>query len=236
MKKLRLFSCLLWLAAILILPIGTANAQKHEYEDLDEPESKVINPEHDKIIKFRPLDIGQVSFSYEKLRTSKVSNEIVVSYIYKAFFKDGFIPQDKKVNGIGIQMSQRHYTSKKKESPFGFYHGPKFGASLAVFEKDVFGEQYSNPSSDNFVGRLTQNSIDLGYLIGGQFQLGKHMTLDIGGSLGGRLKYANANGAEKDGLNLLTQNIIGHELKTDQNSAIFWVPLPQLHFSVGYSF
>ena len=236
MINVRLLSCLLWLAVILILPIGTASAQKHEYEDLDEPESKVINPDHDKIIKFRPLDIGQVSFSYEKLRTSKVSNEIVVSYVYKAFFKDGFIPQDKKVNGVGIQMNQRHYTSKKKDSPFGFYHGPKFGASLIIFENDIFGKEYSDPNSDNFVGRLSQTSLDLGYLIGGQFQLGKHLTLDTGGSLGARLKNANASGAEKEGLNLLTQNIIGHALRTDEGSTIFWVPLPQLHISVGYSF
>jgi hypothetical protein len=234
MRNMKLFSCLVWLAAVLILPIGTVQAQKHIYEDLDEPESKVINPEHDRILKLRPLDIGQISFSYEKLRTSKVSNELVVSYIYKGYFKNGFIPEDKKVNGVGFQMSQRHYTSKKKESPFGFYHGPKFGASLQVFEKDVFGKEYSDPSSDNFVGRLTQNSLDLSYQIGGQFQLGKHLTLDVGGSLGGRIKYANADGAEE--LQLLSQNIIGHALRTDQNSAIFWVPLPQFHFSVGYSF
>jgi hypothetical protein len=234
MKSIKRFGWIVWFAAILILQANTAQAQKHEYDDIDEPESKVINPDHDRILKFRPLDIGQISFSYEKLRTSKVSNEIVVSYIYKSYFKNGFIPDGKRVNGLGIQMSQRHYTSKKKESPFGFYHGPKFGASLVVFEKNVFGIQYSDPSSDNFVGRLTQNALDLGYQIGGQFQLGKHLTLDVGGSLGAKLKHANANGAEEQ--NLLTQNIIGHAIRTDQNSALFVVPLPQLHFSVGYSF
>ncbi len=234
MRNIKFLSCLLWLVAIFILPINSAQAQRHEYEDLDEPESKVINPDHDRIFKFRPLDIGQISLSYEKLRTSKVSNEIVVSYIYKGYFKNGFLPDDKKANGLGIQMSQRHYTSKKKESPFGFYHGPKFGASLIVFEKDVFGKEYSDPNSSNFVGRLTQNSLDLSYQIGGQFQLGRHLTLDVGGSLGGRVKHANANGAEE--LQLLTQNIIGHAIRTDQNSALFWIPLPQFHFSVGYSF
>ena len=228
----RFLGGLLIAAAFVVVPAGVAQAQGHNDEDT---EDKVLNKDHDRIIKFRPFDIGQVSFTYEKLRSSRVSNELGIGYIYKSYLKDsGFTPADKKVNGLSVRMSQRHYTSNKKMAPFGFYHGPVFGYRLLIFEKDVFGTESTPPSDPNYryIGRLYQNSIDLSYQIGGQFQLGKHLTSEIGLALGGRLKYARSVGAEE----ILAQRIIGHELVAEQNSAIFAVPLAQLNFSVGYSF
>ncbi|GAB3194372.1 hypothetical protein ABID22_000236 [Pontibacter aydingkolensis] len=232
MKYIKHLSWLVSFLAIALAPLSAAQAQ---HEDVIDSEDKVLNPEHDRIIKFRPLDIDQVSFAFEKLRSSRVSNELGISYIYNSTFKgSGFLPDEKKVNGLGVRMSQRHYTSQKKQSPFGFYHGPVFGYRLLVFEKNVFGVEDLPPSDPDyrFVGRLYQNSLDLSYQLGWQFQLGRHFTLETGAGLGGRVKYARAVGADE----LLTDNIIGHAVVAEKNSAIFLVPLPQFNFSIGYSY
>ena len=238
MKQIKHLRWLAFSAIIMLAPITMAQAQDEEALDT---EDKVINTAHDRIIKFRPFDLGQVSFAYEKLRSSRVSNELGLGYIYATYLKDsgegaGFItgPEEKKVNGLSVRMSQRHYTSNKKLAPFGFYHGPVFGYRLLIFERNVFGVEQLPPSDPDyrFVGRLYQNSVDLSYQIGGQFQLGKHFTTEVGLALGGRIKYARSVGADE----LLTENIIGHAVVAEKNSAIFLVPLPQFNFSVGYSF
>ena len=211
---------------------GTAHAQGHNMEDT---EDRVTNFSHDHIIKLRPLEIGQIGIAFEKLRTSRVSNEISVGYIYKSYLNGtGFMPEDKKVDGVSIRMSQKHYTSEKLEAPFGFYHGPAFGYRLLIFERDAFGMESMSPSDPNYrkVGRLYQNSLDLSYQIGGQFQLGKHFTTELGLGLGARLKLARSVGGEE----LLLERIIGHSLVSEKNSAVFVVPMPQLNFSLGYSF
>ncbi len=226
------FKWIVCILAIALAPMATAQAQD---DDLADIENNVINPAHDRLIKFRPLDFGEISLAYEKLRSSKVANELGLSYIYSAYFKSsGFLPEDKRVNGVGIRMSQRHYTSKKRLAPFGFYHGPAFGYRLLIFEENAFGQQDLSPADPNyrFVGRLYQNSLDLSYQFGWQFMLGKHFTLEAGAALGGRVKYARSVGADE----LLTDNIIGHAVVAETNSAIFLMPLPQLNFSVGYSF
>lgn len=226
-----------WCIAFILIPFSAVQAQDEEPIDtLD----KVINTDHDRIIKFRPVDVGQISFAFEKLRSSRVSNELGLGYIYSTYFKDsgdsGFLsgPEEKKVNGLSVRMSQRHYTSNRKLSPFGFYHGPVFGYRLLIFDRNVFGMEDLPPSDPNyrFVGRLYQNSLDLSYQIGWQFQLGRHFTLETGAGLGGRMKYARSVGADE----LLTENIIGHAVVAEKNSAIFLVPLAQFNLSVGYSF
>ncbi|GAB3826073.1 hypothetical protein GCM10028895_36440 [Pontibacter rugosus] len=137
--------------------------------------------------------------------------------------------------GLHVRMSQRYYTTKKhRGTPFGFFHGPLFGYRFMVFEENVFGlpEQNPNDADYQFVGRLYQNTVELNYQVGGQFKLGRHLTAELSAALGGRLKYALSKGAGE----LLTDNIIGHALTAEDNSAIFVVPSPQLNFSIGYSF
>ena len=235
MKNTKSYSRLLWLIIMMLLPLSAVQAQQEEGL-VQEPESRVINTDHDRIIKFRPFDIGQISFAYEKLRSERVSNELGISYVYRTYFKDDF-PfglKEADVAGVHIRMSQRHYTSKKRMAPFGFYHGPTFGYRLMIFDKNVFGQEDVPPTDPNYkyVGRLYQNSLDLGYQIGWQLQLGRHFTTEVGIGAGGRIKYARSVGAEE----LLTENIIGHAVTAERNSAVFVVPLPQVNFSVGYSF
>ncbi|MEJ8801325.1 ABC transporter ATP-binding protein [Pontibacter sp. H249] len=234
MTYFKILFQLVFVAGVLLLSVNTAQAQLYE-EEPQNIEDNAINPDHDRILKLRPLDIDRISFAFEKLRSSRVANELGLSYIYRAYFKNsGFLPEEEKVNGFGVRMSQRHYTSKKRQSPFGFYHGPVFGYQLLIFKENVFGLQDLPPSDPNyrFVGRLYQNSLDLAYQIGWQFKLGRHFTTELGAGLGGRVKYARSVGADE----LLTENIIGHAVVAERNSAVFLMPLPLFNFSVGYSF
>lgn len=221
--------------AVFILAAGAVNAQE---QDLDAPEVRDIDKAHDRVIKLHPLQLGEVYMSLEKLRTERISNEYGIGYIYKSYLKGETDEwQDfeaKDVKGIGIHMSQRHYTSNKKSAPFGFFHGPVFGYRFLVFNENVFELPEQNPSSPDyrFVGRLYQNSVDVSYHIGGQLLLGNHFAVELAGSLGGRVKYAYARSGEE----LLPAHVIGHELIKDENSFVAATPLAQLKFSVGYSF
>ncbi len=131
-------------------------------------------------------------------------------------------------------MSQRKYPKKNAGSPFGFFHGFVFGYRFIAFGENVFGLPAQDPGDPDyrFVGRLYQNSLDLSYQLGVQFKLSNHLTAEAAGALGGRAKYALAKNAGE----LLTDNIIGHAVVAEDNSAIFVVPLPQLNLSVGYAF
>ncbi|NEM96215.1 ABC transporter ATP-binding protein [Pontibacter burrus] len=223
------------LLALFFLGAGAVQAQQ---QDPDATDIREMDKDHDRIIKIHPLQLGEVYVSMEKLRTERISNEYGIGYIYKSYLKgetdDWQDFEAKNVKGVGIHMSQRHYTSKTKSAPFGFFHGPVFGYRFLVFEKNVFDLPEQDPSSPNFryVGRLYQNSLDLSYRIGGQFLLGNHFTLEVAGSLGGRVKYAKATTAEE----LLPEHIIGYELIKDESSYLAATPLAQLKFSIGYAF
>lgn len=225
-------------AGLLSLFILAAGAAKAQEQDLDAPDVQGMDKAHDRIIKVHPLQLGEVYLSLEKLRTERVSNEYGIGYIYSSYLKgetdDWQDFEAKDVMGIGIHMSQRHYASNKKHAPFGFFHGPVFGYRFLVFDKNVFELPEQDPTSPDyrFVGRLYQNSVDVSYRIGGQFLLGNHFTLELAGSLGGRVKYAKATSADE----LLPQHIIGHELIKDESSLVAATPLAGLKFSVGYSF
>ena len=223
---------------MLALLVGAAATAQAQDQDLDAPDIRQIDKAHDHILKLHPLQAGEVYLSIEKLRTERVSNEYGLGFIYKSFLKgetdDWQDFEAKDVKGIAVHMSQRHYTSNKKQAPFGFFHGPVFGYRFLVFEKNVFDLPEQDPTSPNyrFVGRLYQNSLDLSYRIGAQFLAGNHFTFEVAGSLGGRVKYAKATGADE----LLPQHIIGHEVHHDESSMVAATPLAQLKLSVGYSF
>lgn len=214
---------------------GTAYAQVEEQEREDRAEMANIDRDHDRIWKIHPLHYGEIFVSYEKVREPNVSNEFGLSYLYKSYFKgDGWTPEAKDVLGIGVRMSQRYYTSKKKQAPFGFFHGPMFSYRFLVFERNVFDQPELPPSDPDFrlVGRMYQNALDLSYHLGYQFQLGRHFTAELSGGLGGRVKFAIA----RNGGDLIEQNIIGHVVLADEGAVISVGPSPQLNFSIGYSF
>ncbi|MBD1398893.1 ABC transporter ATP-binding protein [Pontibacter sp. JH31] len=224
------------LAGILLLACicSLAHAQTAEQEDKEEMRS--IDRDHDKILKIHPLHYGEIFLSYEKVRSPRISNEIGLSYLYKSHFKgEGWgPPEEKDAMGIGIRMSQRYHTSKKKKAPFGFFHGPMFSYRFVVFERNVFELPQVPPNDPDFrfVGRLYQHALDLSYHLGGQFQLGRHFTTEISAGLGGRVKFAKAT----NGADLIEQNIIGHVLHSDENAVIVVVPSPHINFGIGYSF
>ena len=220
----RLFRLLL--AVLLWVPLVQAQAQ-------DEDEMQEIDSAYDRVLKVNPLQLGEVSLSFEKMRATRVSNEIALSYIYHTYLNgDEWLPEDVPVQGAGVKMSQRRYTKNNRGRPFGFFHGFVLGYRLLVFEVGVLGSQDPSSPDYRFVGRLYQNSLDLSYQLGGQFRLSKHLTAEVAGALGGRIKYALA----KNAADLLTDRIIGHALVAEDNSAVFVVPLPQLVISVGYAF
>ncbi|MDX5418738.1 MAG: ABC transporter ATP-binding protein [Hymenobacteraceae bacterium] len=224
------------LTGILLLTCicNLAHAQTAEQEDKIEVQN--IDRDHDKTFKIHPLHYGEIFLSYEKVRSPQISNEFGLSYLYKTYFKgDGWGPaEEKDAMGIAIRMSQRYYTSKKRRAPFGFFHGPMFSYRFLVFERNVFDLPQVPPSDPNFrfVGRLYQNSLDLSYHLGGQFQLGRHFTTEISGGLGGRIKFAKAT----NGADLIEDNIIGHVLHSDESAVIAVVPAPHFNFGIGYSF
>lgn len=210
------------------MPILKAQAQ-------DGDDVQQIDKATDRVLKVNPFQLGGVSLSYEKMRTERISNEIALSYIYRTYWdSEEWLPEGKRVQGVGVKMSQRKYSNKGTASPFGFFHGFVFGYRFLVFEENVFGLPEQDPAEPGyrFVGRLYQNSLDLSYQLGVQFKLSEHFTAEAAGALGGRVKYALSNNAAE----LLTDNIIGHAVVAEDNSAIFVVPLPQLNLSVGYAF
>ncbi|MHA6249453.1 ABC transporter ATP-binding protein [Pontibacter sp. CAU 1760] len=238
---------------MLSLPLFAAQAQ-----DLDLIQE--VDPSYNRVLKVRPVQLGMISISSEKLRMNRVSNEYSLGYIYKAylgntsgsFFEDmiakksadgtqepGFTADDFElkeadVQGISFVMSQRKYSKKNEGKPFGFFHGPVFGYRFVLFAKDVFEQPEQDPNDPDYkyIGRLYQNSLDLSYRVGAQFRLVGHLTADAGLSIGARAKYAQAKNAGT----LITDNIIGYNIMADENSALTVVPLPQLSFSVGYAF
>ncbi|WP_266203775.1 ABC transporter ATP-binding protein [Pontibacter kalidii] len=229
MRNSKYVFATLWLVLLTMLPLRHTLAQ-------DTTEVGLINPARDRILKLHPLQIGEVYLSYEKMRTERISNEFGLSYVYRGYLKsDDFLPDDVKVGGVHVRMSQRYYTSKKHDGvPLGFFHGPLFGYRFMAFEEGAFNSpfEYSDNTYGRYVGRLYQNMLELNYQLGGQFLIGEKLTVEVSAALGARLKYALAKGADE----LLTENIIGHALVAEQNSAIFITPSPQLNVSVGYSF
>ena len=219
---------ILFAVVLLFAPLGVATAQY-------DAEAPSIDPAYDRVLKVYPLQLGEVYVAYEKMRAERTSNELGLSYVYWGYLKgDDWLPERKNAQGIAIRMSQRKYTAKNAGRPFGFFHGPVFGYRFMAYEKNVFELPNQDPRDPNyqFVGRLYQNSLDLSYQLGGQFNLKNHLTADISAAFGGRLKYALANNAGE----LLTEHIIGRAVIAEGNSAIFVVPLPQLSVSVGYAF
>ncbi|MDO6390571.1 ABC transporter ATP-binding protein [Pontibacter sp. BT731] len=230
---MRAIAALLFGSCFLIC--SAAHAQVTEEEREDRTEMINIDRDHDKTLKIHPLHYGEVFVSYEKVRSPGISNEFGLSYFYKLHLKgDGWTSNAKDVMGIGIRMSQRYYTSKKKSPPFGFFHGPMFSYRFIVFERNVFDLPDLPPSDPDFryVGRLYQNALDLSYHLGYQFRLGRHFTTELSGGLGGRVKIANAT----NGGDLIKENIIGHVVHSDEGAVITVGPSPQLNFSIGYSF
>ncbi|TXK52819.1 ABC transporter ATP-binding protein [Pontibacter qinzhouensis] len=226
---------------LLVLSLVSVQAQR-----LDSLEAKFeapANPGHDKVIKLHPvqLALGEIYLGYERARTQFVSNEIGFSYIHRIYLKDGdsHTSRDLPLNthGVGIRMSQRHYTSKKGNAPFGFFHGPSFGYRFILFQDssyEILGLPEPNQTDPDarYVGRLYLNTFDLTYQLGGQFKLSNHFTLEVAGGIGGRLKYAYARDADE----LLHDLFVGKEVLSDTNGAFLVTPLPQLKLSVGYSF
>ncbi|GAB3536890.1 hypothetical protein GCM10027443_28370 [Pontibacter brevis] len=215
-------------AALLFAPLSMAVAQ-------DDREVQNIDTAYNRVLKIYPLQLGEVYVAHEKMRTERISNELGLSYIYRSYLKgDEWIPERKNVQGVAIRMSQRKYTRRNEGKPFGFYHGPEFGYRLLIFEKNVFELPVQDPGDPEyrFVGRLYQNSLDLSYQLGVQFNLMGHLSADVAASVGGRVKYALANNANE----LLEEHIIGRAVIVENNSAIFVVPLPQLKLSLGYAF
>lgn len=228
MMKKNYIYLILTAAVLLFMPPGIASAQS-DIEVLN------IDQDYDRVLKVYPLQLGEVYLAYEKMRTDRISNEFGISYIYRSYLKgEEWIPERKNVQGVAIRMSQRKYTVKNENRPIGFFHGPVFGYRLLIFEQNAFDLPAQDPGDPEyrFVGRLYQNSLDLSYQLGVQFNLTGHLTAEVGGSIGGRVKYALANNADE----LLQERIIGHAVIAENNSAIFVVPLPQLNISVGYAF
>jgi hypothetical protein len=221
---------------LLLIPLVAGVAQAQISEEAEERnEMANIDWDHDKTFKIHPLHYGEIFISYEKVRSPQTSNEFGLSYLYKSYLKgDGWTPEAKNVMGIGIRMSQRHYTSRKKKAPFGFFHGPMMGYRFVVFERNVFGLPELPASDPNFryVGRLYQNALDLSYHLGAQFQLSRHFTAELSGGLGGRVKFAQAT----NGGDLIRANIIGHVVHSDQGAVLSVGPSPHLNFGIGYSF
>lgn len=225
----------------LSFPLFATQAQS-----LDEHQQ--IDPAYNRVFKVRPVQLGMISISSEKLRTTRTSNEYSLGYIYKAYLgntsetalsnpstlEDGFEPKEADVQGISFVMSQRKYSKKNEGKPLGFFHGPVFGYRFVLFAKDVFDQPEQNPNDPDYkyIGRLYQNSLDLSYRVGAQFRLVGHLTADAGLSIGARAKYAQAKNAGT----LITDNIIGYNIIADENSALTVVPLPQLSLSLGYAF
>lgn len=233
MKKLSLRQPV-FVLLLLALSTGFAHAQ---VQVADEPETEdiIINKDQDKVLKFHLLQPGEIYLSYEKLRSSRISNEFGLGYVYSGFLKgDNWYPDSKRANGVAVRMSQRHYTSKKKDAPLGFFHGPLFGYRFMVFEKNVFGQENLPSNDPNFVyiGRFYENALDLSYLAGTQLMLRKNLVLEIAGGIGGRVKYARAVGAG----DLLADRMTGRVLRSERNTAASIVPLPHLNLSIGYAF
>ncbi len=239
MRKESKRAVILYFLLLLLLPFGYTQAQTlEEEEELEEEELQEIrniDHDHDRLFKLHPLQFGEVYLAYEKVRAPRISNEIGLGYVYSSGLKgDMWFPENKKTTGIAVRMSQRYYPTKKKLAPFGFFHGPMFGYKFLAFEENVFGLHELPPDDPNykFVGRLYQNSLELNYQLGGQFMLSNHLTLEIAGGLGGRLKYARAVGGEQE----MLDTIIGHVLTSDENSVIAAVPTPHLKISIGLAY
>ncbi|MCC9165220.1 ABC transporter ATP-binding protein [Pontibacter harenae] len=225
------------LILFLYLPLTFAHAQSREDEEeylSNKEDVQDIDLAHDKVIKIHPFQLGEIYLSYEKMRTSRVSNETGIGYVYASGLEERSDWQNsiKSTTGVAIRMSQRHYTSKRKTPPFGFFHGAMFGYKFLLFEEDALGVTQAPNAPTTPIGRLYQNSLELNYQIGGQFQLGRHFTMEVAGMLGARLKYARARNADT----YLRDKVIGHVLRHDEHSVATVVPSPQLKLSVGYSF
>ncbi len=226
-KHALALSLVIFCFAVPRLGLGQINQEQE-----DRAEMRSIDREHDRILKIHPLHPGEIFLSYEKVRAPGVSNEFGLSYLYKVHVKgDGWLTNAKDVMGIGVRMSQRRYTSNKRQAPFGFFHGPMFQYRFMVFERNVF-ELPPEEMQARYIGRMYQNVLDLSYHLGYQFQLGRHFTTEVSGGLGARAKF----GIARNGGELMEGIMIGHVLRADEGSVLTAGPSPQLNFAIGYSF
>ena len=78
-------------------------AARKTVED-DEEEEEV---ERYRVLKVNPFQLGDVSLSYEKMRTERISNEFGLSYVYQGYLKsDDFLPDAVSVIGLHVRMSR----------------------------------------------------------------------------------------------------------------------------------
>ena len=90
-----------------------------------------------------------------------------------------------KMEGWGITPEFRFYTSSENGSPKGFYVAPYFRYSQILFQKsdykynylDIYNDNKSKTSSIDFNGQNT--SIGGGVMIGNQWIIGKHFSIDF---------------------------------------------------------
>jgi hypothetical protein len=224
------FTTLLLLLPFLIYP---AQAQ-------DGPE-----PVYSGVWKVRPLQFGEYYVAFENVKETDQTNEIGIGYIYKSFVRaaekdkntltglySNFVDDEaytvSDCNGLIMRMSQRNYTSADREAPFGFYHGPAVTLRFIAFQGDLLRE-----SPEEVIGRLYQGVLAFHYQVGYQTSIGKHLTLEVFGGVGARLKVATA----KLSKGRVEERVIAPlKISPDNNSAIG--AAPELHFnmSVGYAF
>ncbi|MDX5348340.1 MAG: ABC transporter ATP-binding protein [Hymenobacteraceae bacterium] len=192
-------------------------------------------PELDHVLKYYPTQLGEVHLAYEHVLDTERSNEFGLSYIYKSYANSNtWFGNFEECVGVGFRMSQRNYTTKKHSAPFGFFYGPAGSYKFVLFHENAI-PQYRYDSNGNIiggVGRVTQHSLALQYLIGYHVVPWGRLSLEIVGGLGGRLIVGRARGGEQD----LDNFIIGHTLKSDRHTVIKATPAPTLNAAVGWAF
>jgi hypothetical protein len=196
--------------------------------------------------KVRPLQFGEYYISYENVKETDQTNEIGLGYIHKSFvratekdkntlsgFYDIFLDGDtytiSDANGIVMRMSQRNYTgSGGREAPYGFYHGFAATAKFLAFDGDLLRE-----FPDEVIGRMYQGVLGLDYQVGYQVIIARHLTLELFGGIGGRVKVATAklsHGRVEDRM------IAPVKFSLDDNSTVGVAPALHLNMSLGYAF
>ena len=202
--------------------------------------------EYSGVWKVRPLQFGEYYISFENVKETDQTNEIGLGYIHKGFVRA--VDKDKNTlsgfysnilddeayavsdaNGFVLRMSQRNYAgSGGREAPYGFYRGFAAMAKFIAFDGDLLRE-----FPDEVIGRMYQGVVGLDYQIGYQAIIARHLTLELFGSVGARVKVATAklsHGRVEDRI------IAPVKVSLDENSVVGAAPALHLNMSVGYAF
>ncbi|WP_143017370.1 hypothetical protein [Catalinimonas alkaloidigena] len=188
-------------------------------------------------LKLHPLEAGvsAVRIEYEAGQGRK-SWQWGMAYVHHVQREgEGFAWVERApAQGVTFRLARRWYNAKS-EAPRGSYFSPLLFYRLATTSKtesnlDAEGHYVEEKKHIHY------QVLGLQALFGHQARWGQHVTFDVYGGVGARLKYGWVPPQQTDPLYYPTTELLGKTLVSNEQNALLWTPSLQLGVALGYLF